>query len=123
MTKKNGILFITLFVFFCSCQNRESNRKNKKDSSGTEIKSEGTSLEKNVIVSSTTINKDGISLKYTFNNSNGTCVLELNGETIELKQERTASGIKYSNEHFIYTNWHGETSLSKDGKVIFSDSR
>ena len=52
----------------------------------------------------------------------GICILELNGERIELQQERTASGIRYSNEHFTYTNWHGETHLYKDGSLIFSHS-
>jgi len=119
MTKVFGILYIASLLFFSSCQNRNTNGKTEKSSIGTEFETEDSSLKNNEILSSTTTNKDGISLKYTFNNSDGTCILELNGETINLKQERTAPGIKYSNEHFIYTNWHGETNLYKDGKLIF----
>ncbi len=115
MTKGLVILLVVSQLIFSSCQNQSS--------SGTELKKDDSTLKNNEIVSSTTTNKDGIFLKYTFNNSDGTCILELNGEIIELKQERTASGIKYSNEHFIYTNWHGETNLFKDGKLIFSDSK
>jgi membrane-bound inhibitor of C-type lysozyme len=113
------ILFVASLFIFDSCQNQKSNNKTEKSSVGTEPKTEDSSLKNIEIVSSTTTNKDGISLKLTFNNSDGTCILELNGGMIELKQERTASGIKYSNEHFIYTNWHGETNLYKDGKLIF----
>jgi membrane-bound inhibitor of C-type lysozyme len=123
MTKGLAILFVASLSIFSSCQNRKSNNESGKDSSNAKLQSEDSLLKKDAIVSSTTTNKDGITLKYTFNNSEGTCVLELNGEIIKLKQERMASGIKYSNEHFIYTNWHGETNLFKDGKLIFSDSK
>jgi membrane-bound inhibitor of C-type lysozyme len=123
MTKGLVILLVVSQLIFSSCQNRKSGNQTEKSSSGTELKKDNSTLKNNEIVSSTTTNKDGISLKYTFNNSVGICILELNGEIIELKQERTASGIKYSNEHFIYTNWHGETNLFKDGKLIFSDSK
>jgi len=123
MTKELVVLFVASLLIFSSCQNRKSNSESGKDSSKSELQSDDSLLKKAAIVSSTTTNKDGITLKYTFNNSEGTCVLELNGEIIKLKQERMASGIKYSNEHFIYTNWHGETNLFKDGKLIFSDSK
>lgn len=123
MIKCLVILFVTWLLFLSSCQDRKSNNKTEKSSSGTELKIDDSTLKNSEIVCSTTINKDGISLKYTFNNSDGTCILELNGEIIELKQERMASGIKYSNEHFIYTNWHGESNLYKDGNLIFSDSK
>ena len=123
MTKGLVILLVASQLIFSSCQNRKSGNQTEKSSSGTELKKDDSTLKNNEIVSSTTTNKDGISLKCTFNNSDGTCILELNGEIIELKQERTASGIKYSNEHFIYTNWHGEPNLFKDGKLIFSDSK
>lgn len=123
MIKDFEILFIVSFLIFFSCQNRKSNNKAEKSSSGIELKSEDSSTKDSGIVISTTTNKDGSSLKCTFNNSLGTCMLELKGEMIELKQERMASGIKYSNEHFVYTNWHGETKLYKDGKLIFSSSK
>jgi len=123
MTKELVVLFVASLLIFSSCQNRKSNSESGKDSSKSELQSEDSLLKNSAIVSSTTTNKDGITLKYTFNNSDGTCILELNGELIKLKQERMASGIKYSNEHFIYTNWHGETNLFKDGKLIFSDSK
>ena len=123
MTKGIVVLFVASLLIFSSCQNRKSSNQTANSSSGTELKTDNSSQKDTSIVSSATTNKEGISLKYTFNNSDGSCILELNGEIIKLNQERTASGIKYSNEHFIYTNWHGETNLFKDGKLIFSDSK
>ena len=72
------------------------------------------------VVTATITNSDGVSLKLKFNNAEGTCELEFNGEVIELKQQRMASGIKYSNDHFVYSEWHGEIRLYKDGKLVFS---
>ena len=112
MARKILILLIAV-PLLVSCLSRKSDRKSVK---ATRI----TSFQQPEIVRSTIISPDGITLKQTFNNVNGTCVLELKGEMIELTQERMASGIKYSNQHYIYTNWHGETRLLKDGKLIFS---
>ena len=82
MIKDFEILFIASFLIFFSCQNRKSNNKAEKSSSGIELKSEDSSTKDSGIVISTTTNKDGSSLKCTFNNSLGTCMVELNGEMI-----------------------------------------
>ena len=107
---KSVILMMAFAFAFTTCQNRIT--KNERNNSEK--------TEPSAIINSTIINKDGLVLKQTFNNTDGTCELELNGEKIELNQERMASGIKYSNEQYVYTNWHGETRLFKDGKLIFS---
>ncbi len=112
MARKIFILIVAILLMV-SCLGRKSDLKSVSASSIT-------SFQQPKIVRSTITNPDGITLKQTFNNVNGTCVLVLKGELIELKQDRMASGIKYSNEHYIYTNWHGETRLLKDGKLIFS---
>ncbi len=112
MARKFLYFFIVSFLICTSCANRNSGKENQRNE--TEIQ------KGDEIVSATCTNKDGITLKQTFNNTHGTCELELNGERIELKQERMASGIKYSNQHYVYTNWHGETRLFKDGELIFS---
>ena len=109
-TRKILILIITVSLLG-SCLNQKSDKV-------TTIKN--TPFQQPEIVRSTVTSQEGITLKQTFNNASGTCVLELKGEMIELKQERMASGIKYSNQHYIYTNWHGKTRLLKDGKLIFS---
>lgn len=113
---------VVVFLLFGACQNQKSSRSAGAIVSEEETKVDSSAVMNNEIISSAITNKEGITLKQTFNNSMGTCILELNGERIELQQERTASGIRYSNEHFTYTNWHGETHLYKDGSLIFSHS-
>ena len=72
------------------------------------------------IVEASVINKEGVKLNLKFDNEARICVLYFDGDTVLLKQERMASGIKYSNEHYLYTEWHGEIRLFKDGKQVFS---
>jgi membrane-bound inhibitor of C-type lysozyme len=55
-----------------------------------------------------------------FNNTRNTATFILKGETIEMKQDTMASGIKYSNSNYEFTEWHGEIELKKDGKIVFS---
>ncbi len=73
----------------------------------------------NEIVHSRVTDENGVALKMAFNNANGTAIIYFRGETIEVKQDTTASGIHYSNQHYDYREWHGEIELKKDGKVVF----
>ncbi len=75
------------------------------------------------IVKSSVTNQDGIRLDMTYNNTKRTARFVLKGENIDLKQDTTASGIKYSNIHFEFNEWHGEVTLKKDGAVIFSNKK
>ena len=40
-----------------------------------------------------------------------------------MKQDTTASGIQYSNEDYLFTEWQGKMELKKDGKTIFSHQK
>ena len=73
------------------------------------------------IVASSVSNKDGQKIDMAFNNTKSTATMQLNGETIELKQDTTASGISYSNEHYKYVEHQGDIAITKDGKVIFQN--
>lgn len=72
------------------------------------------------IVKATITNKDGVTLNLKFDNEAQTCFMQLNGDTALLKQERMASGIRYSNQKYIYSEWHGEITIYKDSTLIFS---
>jgi len=72
------------------------------------------------IITDSVTNAAGVTLKMQFDNAAETALLELNGEKIELKQERMASGIKYSNVDYQFTEHQGKMELSKAGKVIYS---
>lgn len=62
-------------------------------------------------------------LHYKFDNAKSNAVLKFKGEDIQLKQDTMASGIKYSNDKYVYTEHQGKITLTKDGKVIFSHQR
>ncbi len=49
-----------------------------------------------------------------------TALFIFKSDSISLKQYTIASGIKYSNATYVYTEWHGAMTLKKTGKVIFS---
>ena len=72
------------------------------------------------IVKNSVTNREGDKLDMVYNSTKRTACFVFKGETIELKQDTTASGIKYSNSRYEFTEWHGEIRLKKYGKVIFS---
>lgn len=61
-------------------------------------------------------------LNMTFNNNNGTATIRLNGQNIVLRADTTASGLRFSNNDYVYEEWKGHRVLKKNGEVIF-DSR
>jgi len=74
------------------------------------------------IVQNTVTNSNGTTLQMTYNNTKGTATFVLNGETIELKADTVASGIKYSNPQYIYVEHQGNIKLMKNGEVVFEKS-
>ncbi|MCY1533107.1 hypothetical protein D9M68_684190 [compost metagenome] len=71
------------------------------------------------IVNSTAVNKKGEKLEMSFNNTKNIAQVEWQGEKIELAQQPTASGIRYTNEHYELMGKGELVNLIKDGKVIF----
>ena len=104
------LAIITGFLLF-SC------RENKKTINQATNSIEATADQ---IVKNSVTSREGVKLDMTYNNTKRTASFVYQGETIELKQDTTASGIKYSNSRYEFTEWHGEIRLKKDGKVIFS---
>ncbi len=67
-------------------------------------------------------NKKGDVLTLTFNNTEGTVKAYLNGgEQIDLKEEKSASGIWYKNENYELSGKGNNYKLTKDGKVVFEN--
>lgn len=71
------------------------------------------------IVTNSSIDKDGNRLEMAFNNSKGTATVNYKGETIELRQEKAASGIWYKNDNYELRGKGNDIQLTKDGNVIF----
>lgn len=110
---KNVILIMccALLVSFTSC-----NKKVKKESvEATEVVTSKPSDD----VTATVKNDKGETLKVKFDKVAGTAEMEFKGEKFTLKQDTMASGIKYSNDKYVYSEWHGEITLKKDGQTIF----
>jgi hypothetical protein len=45
--------------------------------------------------------------------------LAFEGEVYELKRNRTASGVQYSNEKDTLTEWQGEFTFIRNGEKVF----
>lgn len=71
------------------------------------------------IVKSTSTDANGNKLESTFNNTKGTATLNFNGETIEMKAEKAASGIWYKNENYELRGKGNDIQLTKNGTVVF----
>jgi hypothetical protein len=71
------------------------------------------------IVRGTLISKSGDTLEYRYDNQVHTMDIDFKRIHSTLRQDTAASGIKYSNEEFIYTEWHGISTLRQKGNTVF----
>jgi len=99
-----------IILFLSSCQHIEKARG--RSSNHTEVMQE--------IIRHTVTDHQGRVLAMAFNNAKETATLVWQGETIELQQERMASGTKYSNATYELTEHKGELTLKKGGNVVFT---
>lgn len=72
------------------------------------------------IVTTSSTDEDGQKLEISFNNTHGTATLNFNGETIELVQQKAASGIWYKNDEYELRGKGNDIDLTKDGELVFS---
>lgn len=74
------------------------------------------------IVKTSLKNEEGQTLDMTFNNTEGTAKVYLNGgEQIDLVAQKAASGIWYKNEHYELRGKGDNLELTKDGKTVFKN--
>ncbi|WP_080055638.1 MliC family protein [Spirosoma aerolatum] len=71
------------------------------------------------IVRDTVTNSQGVKLAMAYDNAKHTATFVLNGTEIKLKQDTTASGIKYSNSEYEYTEHQGKMTLKKGNEILF----
>jgi len=113
MTKTILVTTIVAAVLLTAC-NQQSKQEN------TDItKAEETTATSDDIVTQSLTDKEGNTLDMSFDNANGTVTLNFKGETIELDQQRSASGIWYKNDHYELRGKGNDIWLKKDGEVIF----
>lgn len=116
---KKGLFLATVCLLLLACTGSRKNQNQDKNSERFGTIQADTIPQKNV-VTATISNSEGVSLTLKFDKARKTCEIEFDGEKAELTQQRMASGIKYSNDHYVYTEWHGEIRLYKDRKLVFS---
>lgn len=75
------------------------------------------------IVKSTLKDNSGKTLEVTFDNNKDIATLVFNGENLELKGQKPASGIWYKNDHYELRGKGDDVQLSKDGKVVFDNAK
>lgn len=90
-----------------------------KDENTETVTTEGVDNSADDIVTTTSTSKDGKTLEMTFNNTEGTATVNLDGETTVLDQQRAASGIWYKNDQYELRGKGNDIQLTKDGNVIF----
>lgn len=93
----------------------------KKEATVEEI--ETVSVINDEIVKDSVVGVKGDVLYLTFNNSKGLVNVVLQGDTITLLQDTTASGIKFNNTQYVYEEWQGQITLKKDGNIVFEKKK
>ncbi len=71
------------------------------------------------VIKTTSTDKDGKTLDLAVDPATGIATVNFNGETIELKQEKSASGTWYKNDNYELRGKGNDLTLTKDGKVVF----
>ncbi|HOS46847.1 MAG TPA: MliC family protein [Paludibacter sp.] len=71
------------------------------------------------IVKTRLTDSEGTVLVMEFDKTAGTATFVFKGDTIHLKQDTMASGIRYCNPHYVYLEWQGHCTLCKDSLVVF----
>ena len=102
MKKITFILATSLLLLAIACNNSKKNQENSE------------------VIATTITNNNGKSIDVTYNTAEETATIVFNGETIVLQQQPSASGIRYANDTYEYTEWQDEVKLSRNGQVVFS---
>ncbi len=111
---KNVLTIVSLTAFlFSSCMDTP------KQENTESISKEAVEKKADEIITGKETDKSGNVLEYSFNNTKSTATFKLNGEIIEMVVDTMASGAHYKNDHYNYHEWHGKTTIEKDGKIIF----
>lgn len=114
MINEIATIAVLAATLFSSC------KEAPKEETGKQTTIEITEKETDDIVTSSSTDKDGNTLEMTFNNTKGTATVNFNKETIELVQQKAASGIWYKNDHYELRGKGNDIELKHDNQVIFT---
>jgi membrane-bound inhibitor of C-type lysozyme len=116
MMLKNIIIIVSVILLF-SCQSSKTVKP--EENSSSLVQRRIVSETQNNIVYTRITNRQGELLEIIFDNAKNEALLKFKGEDIKLTGEKTASGIKYSNSQYLFTQWKDDIELKKDGKTVF----
>lgn len=113
---KKNILIITLLtaLFLNAC--KESPNQENKEIDLIEVNNQ----EMDGISLTTYIDNEGNKLEITYDNKKGIATFVDDGKTIDLEQQKSASGFWYKNEIYELLGKADDVELKKNGNTIFS---
>ncbi|WP_336958364.1 MliC family protein [Chryseobacterium contaminans] len=126
--KKNIFAIALLSVFLLtSCKQEKTNFEKKSETAAATDSTSSTiakdSIASTDLVKSTLKDSSGKTLEVVFDNTKDVVTLVFNGENLELKGQKPASGIWYKNDHYELRGKGNDVQLSKDGKVVFENAK
>ncbi|QOW09032.1 hypothetical protein Q73A0000_01045 [Kaistella flava (ex Peng et al. 2021)] len=115
MNKTILTLAMTSALFLTSCN--DTAKKESTDVTTTTESVDQTNSDQ--IIKTTSTDKNGKTLDLAVDPIKGLATVNFNGETIELVQEKSASGIWFKNDTYELRGKGNDLELTKDGKVVF----
>ncbi|WP_299399233.1 MliC family protein [uncultured Gelidibacter sp.] len=113
MTKQFLTMTMLAALFLSACKETP-----KQENADTEITETVEKVEDN-IVKTTSIGNDGKEIEFVFNNTAGTATFVLDGETVELQQQKSASGVWYKNDQYELIGKGNDLQLKKGNEIVF----
>lgn len=117
MNKTILTLAMTSALFLTSC-NETAKQESTEITTATEPAVDSTMVSTDVIKTTST-DKDGKTLDMVVDPIKGIATVNFNGETIEMVQEKSASGVWFKNDTYELRGKGNDLELTKDGKVVF----
>lgn len=117
MNKTILTLAMTSALFLTSC-NETAKQESTEITTANKPAVDSTIVSTDVIKTTST-DKDGKTLDMTVDPIKGVATVNFNGETIEMMQEKSASGVWYKNDTYELRGKGNDLELTKDGKVVF----
>ena len=108
---------MTSALFLTSC-NETAKQESTEITTATEPAVDSTMVSTDVIKTTST-DKDGKTLDMAVDPIKGIATVIFNGETIEMMQEKSASGVWFKNDTYELRGKGNDLELTKDGKVVF----
>lgn len=114
MIKRTLSLALLSALVLTSC--KENSKQETTEVQETEISAD----VKDDFVSTSYVNKEEKELEVVYNNTQGTATFVFDGETVELEQQQSASGVWFKNDTYELRGKGNDIELKKDGEVVFS---